>query len=236
LAGAACTSSTDKPTVPRAVIVDQLGLTDPNAEFVQRTIAIFVEHGYEVEYYAWDKVTVDLYRRLPEKHYDFIILRSHSSGQTTQLDEQTGEKRTTADVTIFTNERFDPASHQGEFESGAVGRAFYPQLGSDAAYFSLTRSFVQEEMQGEFDGATIILMGCGGLQDEKMARAFIDRGAGYFISWDEEVTASHTDDATSVLLDRIVIDRVEPSDAASETMTEVGPDPEFGSRLHVVSS
>jgi hypothetical protein len=68
-----------------------------------------------------------------------------------------------------------------------------------------------------------------------MARAIIARGAEYFNSWDEEVTARHTDAATQSLLERIQVDRAEPPLAVADTLAQFGRDPEFGAALLVQS-
>src|SRR3972149_8656122 len=58
-----------------AAIVDQLSLTQPNPEFVSSARGILAEAGYGVDYFPGEQGTVDLYRTLPERHYDLIILR-----------------------------------------------------------------------------------------------------------------------------------------------------------------
>jgi hypothetical protein len=86
-------------------------------------------------------------------------------------------------------------------------------------------------MIGDFDGATIVMMGCEGLLNDSTAKAFIKRGASSYISWDETVSATHTDAAGERLLELLVTDGLSPTDAAAETMKELGPDPAFGSTL-----
>ncbi len=75
------------------------------------------------------------------------------------------------------------------------------------------------------------MMGCEGLLTDTTARAFIERGAETYISWDETVTAAHTDAATSALLEHLLIDGLSPAEAVERTMAELGPDPVFESRL-----
>ena len=53
------------------------------------------------------------------------------------------------------------------------------------------------------------------------------------VGWDGLVTAAHNDAAAERLLKHLVVDRYDPADTISRTMTEVGPDPAFGSTLRL---
>src|SRR3990170_1695590 len=66
------------PAGPSAVIVDQLSLTYPNPAFAEAATETLEEAGHRVEYFAGEQVTVDLYRSLPRRGYDLILLRAHS--------------------------------------------------------------------------------------------------------------------------------------------------------------
>ena len=77
------------------------------------------------------------------------------------------------------------------------------------------------------------MMGCEGLLSERTAEAFVGRGAEVYISWDETVSAAHTDAATGVLLQHLLIEGLPAGDAVALTMAELGPDPFYGSELAV---
>jgi len=82
-----------KPGPPRAAIVDQLALTDPNPEFVAAATRELQSAGYVVEYYKSELVTVDFYRSLPRRSYEFILLRSHASESIGKIDPRPASSR-----------------------------------------------------------------------------------------------------------------------------------------------
>jgi hypothetical protein len=216
---------------PKAVIIDQLALTDPNQEFVNAAGQRLQAAGYAVDYYRADEVTVDFYRDLPRMGYRFIIIRSHASQQVYERDKATGAAVEKDGVALFTTERYTPFSHTDDQREYRLGVGSYPQLGITDKYFLIGPGFVRSSMKGTFKDATIVLMGCGGLSTDDMAQAFQRRGVARFISWDALVTAAHTDAATQVLLTHLVTEQLPPADAVAKTMAEVGPDPSYGSRL-----
>ena len=99
--------------------------------------------------------------------------------------------------------------------------------------FTIPQKFVESGMKGNFDGATVIIMGCDGLRSDKMAKAFLSKGAKAVIGWNTSVSATRTDEATERLLRHLVTDRLHMQQAVARTMSEVGPDPVEGSVLHV---
>lgn len=205
-----------------AAIVDQLSLTQPNPAFAENATAILEEAGYQVDYYPGEEVTVDFYRDLPTYGYDLLLLRVHSG-----LARDYGEP--TDYVSLFSGEPFSDTEHAQERADGLVGRASYydgsPQV------FGIVPAFIQSSMQGRFDGATVVLMGCDSLKTETTAAAFIDKGAKVVVGWDGRVSAEHTDTAGEHLLRHLLADGLNTEDAVARTMTEVGPDPEYESVL-----
>jgi hypothetical protein len=219
------------PGKPKAVIIDQLAITDPNPDFVNAAGTRLQAAGYAVDYYRADEVTVDFYRELPRKGYKFIVIRSHASQKVYERDRATGGSIEKDGVALFTNESYTPFSHTDDQREYRLGVGSYPQLGITDKYFLIGPTFVQSSMKGQFHGATIVLMGCGGLSTKDMAQAFQRRGVSEFISWDTLVTAAHTDAATEALLTYLLSDGLPPSEAVAKTMADVGPDPSYGSRL-----
>lgn len=209
---------------PRAVIIDELSVTDPNPAFVQQATDLLHRQGLTVDYYGGDRVTVDLYRHLANHQYKYIIMRSHSYGQ----------RRTAASsvelgfVGLFTSERYSSHKHVQEQQAGTLDEAFFPA--KQDRYFGINQNFIQS-LSGRFDGATVILMGCDGLSSDGMARAFVEKGAAAFVSWDREVSAAHTDAATQDLLQHMLVEGQSAAQAVSQTMATVGPDPAFDSHL-----
>lgn len=220
---------------PRAVIVDQLSLTFPNEAFVEEATSKLQQAGYEVDYFAGEDVTVDLYRHLPEQDYDVVIYRAHSARiqgefRGKQLDE----------TVLFTNEPYqdaDPNDPKTYFDEQVEARLdiAYTHVGAPE-YFGITADFVEFSMKGNLDDALVIMMGCEGLASDRTAEAFTNLGADNYISWSDTVSASHTDASTSRLLDFLLVDDLSPEDAVAQTVAELGPDPTYDSILRNYSS
>ena len=98
-------------------------------------------------------------------------------------------------------------------------------------YFGITPLFVMQSMKGELQNAVIIMMGCQGLGNSLMAKAFVEKGAKAYISWNQPVSASHTDAATTYLLKHLVTEKERIKQAVYDTMSEVGLDPAYNSVL-----
>jgi hypothetical protein len=219
--------SSEAPGPPKAIIVDQLSLTSPNSAFVQEATSMLEGAGYAVDYYGGDQVTIDFYRDLARHHYGMVILRVHAARF------QTNDGTLTDDVVLFTGEAYDRQKYVQDRLAGYLARARYFLTNPVSYFFGVTAKFVESKMKGDFEGATVILMGCDGLRSNTMAEAFVGRGAKAFISWDDLVSTDHTDAATETLLRHLLLEKQTSSDAVAQTMTEVGPDPSYGSKLLV---
>jgi hypothetical protein len=212
---------------PRAAIVDQLSLTFPNPAFVQEARSVLEGAGYAVDYYPGEQVTIEFYQDLPSHQYEVLVLRVHSGRFRTR------DGTLTDDVVLFTGEPYSRQRYVEERQAGILTRARYFETNPPTYLFGIPAKFVESRMKGGFEGATVILMGCDGLRSNKMAEAFVRKGAGAFISWDDLVSTDHTDAATERLLQHLVIDNLGVQEAVARTMSEVGPDPSFGSQLLV---
>ncbi len=218
-----CSRGEDGP--PRAAIIDQLAFNIPNEEFVTEATRLLEQAGYHVEYFSSDRIDVDFYRRLPSKGYDFILFRAHAD----RLEATAKDGTKFDDVVLFTSEPYDQEKYVPDQAANRLVIAKYQSEGDP--YFGAAPGFF-ESARGNFKGATLVVMGCEGFLTERTAQAFVDdMGADAYISWDETVSATHTDEATKVLLGHMLIDKKPPADAVALTMADVGPDPVFGSRL-----
>lgn len=208
----------------KAAIVDQLSLTFPNHTFVQTATNILKRTGFTVDYYPGEVVTVDFYRNLPTHGYGLIILRVHSSATSE------GES---FPVTLFTSERYDESKHVYDQLTDRLAMASYSSADRQNGifYFGIEPSFVGQSMNGRFQKTVIIMMGCEGLENHQMASALVSKGAVAFISWTNPVLASHTDTATTRLLEHLATGKRTIRDSVVQTMREVGPDPSFQSEL-----
>jgi len=203
---------------PKAAIVDQLSLTYPNQTFIQTVTNALKQAGYTVDYYPGEKVTVEFYRNLPTYEYQIIILRVHSTTGGYPI------------VGLFTSEIYSRQKYIYEQLTDQLCRLCYSYTDREV-YFGILPSFVELSMKGEFQNTIIVMMGCEGLNNTKMAEAFIRKGAKVYISWNQWVTASHTDTATTRLLQRLLIEKQTIKQAVENTMKDVGPDPTYKSQL-----
>jgi hypothetical protein len=222
--------TTGGPGPKRAVIVDQLSLTQPNPDFVESATGLLQRAGYVVDYFPGEQVTVEFYRELPTHDYDLIILRVHS-GISSEVDVTTGEKASAEYVALFTGEPYSENKYPDEPER-SLGKATYYE--GAPPLFGIGPEFIAQSMRGSFDDALIVLMGCDGLRSQTTAQAFLDRGASAFVSWSRSVSVDHTDAATVRLLEKLLIDRLPVGDAVTQTAAELGPDPSYGAELRVL--
>jgi len=200
----------------KAAIVDHLSLTQPNQTFIQTATSTLEKAGFTVDYYPGEEVTIGFYRDLPTHGYGLIVLRVHSA-------LKLGEK---PPVCLFTSQPYSEMKYTYEQLDGQVGIvAFLPYHEGDPLYFGIGPKFVRRSMNGRFENTIIIMMGCDGLAYTTMAEAFIGKGARVYISWNGGVLAAHTDLATTHLLQHLITEKQTISQAVTETMKEVGPDP-----------
>ena len=208
---------------PTAVIIDQLSLTAPNPNFARDATSTLEKAGYATTYIPGEEVTVDFYRSLPQRDYDLVIFRTHSTALVSRGEEAFPT------VSFFTNEPYSRSRYNDEQMAGRLGFASYSDGGDQL--FGITAGFINQSMEGDFGGATVIMMGCDGLKNEEAAKAFLAKGASSFTSWSEFVTASHTDAATERLLSYLVTEKLPLPEAVARTNADIGPDPTYGSEL-----
>jgi hypothetical protein len=207
-------------TEPRAAIVDQLSLTQPNPAFVETATDLLEQAGYAVDYYPGEEVTVEFYRHLPTWGHKLIIFRVHSA--------QGREDGRLADwVTLFTADSYDATWYVSEQAQHCLSRVSYEEHGPK--YFGIMPGFIKSSMTADFPDTTMIIMGCDGLRSDKIAEAFVERGAKAVVAWDGLVSSAHTDAATERLVHYLLIERLTLQEAIAQTMAEVGPDPTYDS-------
>jgi hypothetical protein len=211
---------------PRAVIVDQLDLTFPDPAFRQEATALLEQAGYAVDYFPGEQVTVDLFRHLPDQGYKYVILRVHS----TAVLREEGQAASTDKPVFFTGQPYTRTEYLDEQRGKYLAGVHYSEDDPDY-HFGITPEFISKRAKGDFDGATVILMGCDALTSDVAAAAFVDRGAKEVIGWNGWVSADHTDAATERLLRYLLVEKRTPSEAVARAMADVGPDPSYGSKL-----
>jgi hypothetical protein len=206
----------------KAAIVDHLSLTFSNQTFMETAADMLVKAGYTVDYFSGEKVTVEFYRNLPLYGYSLIVLRVHST---------TGGGHPS--VSLFTSEAYTTSKYFYEqLTDKLVPVAYSPEEANiGMGYFGILPSFVGSSMNGKFADTIIVMMGCEGLNNTKMAEAFIQKGAKVYIGWNKSVSATHTDTATITLLHHLISEKQTIKQAVENTMKEVGPDPTHNSVL-----
>jgi len=207
---------------PKAAIVDHLSLTSPNQTFIAAATNILKQAGYAVDYYSGEKVTVDFYRNLPCCGYKIIVLRVHS-----------GHNPERQMIGFFTSEVYSQSKYVNEQLTDRLERVAFgnPPSEGELTYFAINHLFVKYSMKEKFNNTFIMMMGCYGLEYPSMAEALIEKGAKVYISWNGSVLASHTDQATTHLLQHLITEKQTIKNAITQTIREVGTDPAYNSRL-----
>ncbi len=206
----------------KAAIVDHLSLTFPNSTFTEIAKMVMKQAGYTVDYYSGEEVNVEFYREIPTHGYDLLILRVHS-----------GLMRGSPTLGLFTSERYEQTKYIYEQLTDQLWGAVYSEeeREKEIIYFGISPLFIKYSMKGRFQNSIIIMMGCDGLTYTDMAEAFIEKGAKVYISWSGPVLGRHTDQATTHLLQHLIIEKQTIEKAVTKTTEKVGPDPEFRSLL-----
>jgi hypothetical protein len=197
----------------RAAVVDELSLTDPDPAFLANATGSLSAAGYHVDYYPPSQATVSFFQTLPTLGYGLLIIRAHASRDA-----------------IITSQPFSQSQYVWPQLTGSI---LDEKISNGNDYFAVTADFVSNQMQGNFQGATIIVMGCQTTEgNPDLAVAFIHRGAGAYIGWNNVVSLQYTDASTASLLR--LISQGKP---VEETVQAVGAqDPIYHSRLVLVDS
>jgi hypothetical protein len=229
-----------QPIPPKAAIVDQGSLaptSGPNPVFVKKATDILKEAGFSVDYYPGEEVTVEFYRNLPNYGYDLIIERTHSAihnpDKYKQLDSILDSPKK-SHLCIFTNEVVTKEKVEKYFFDVVNDRlvgSFYKKGDEKNGnlYFGITPCFVMLSMRWRFDKTTVIMMGCDGLKEERMAEAYINKGCKVYISWSGLVSSNYSDEATISLLYHLLREKLPVNSAVTKTMRDMGPDPKYKS-------
>ena len=216
---------------PKAGIID--GLREFSGEaFINETIGIFEDAGYRVEVFNPDEVTVELYRSLPSKGYDIIVMRVHCGPLNDVLADGTKIPRGTV---FFTTEEYDLKTYRTLQEKNllAIGDI---RGEPEKYYFTIPPWFFETEAPGYFDNSTIILDSCYGFYSQAplvMADTLIRKGAKEFIGWNGEVQAEHTDRAVIELLKGMLKQNLDTREAVEKVRNLIGPDPFYQSQLYI---
>jgi hypothetical protein len=206
----------------RAVIVDQLSSVQENETFVTNITEELEDYGFEVDLYQGDEITVDFYRQLPARGYKLIIFRAHSG--LLAEDEEVIVK-----TVLFTNEDYSQTKYVAEQLNDRLLMARVDE--GHPMVFGIPPEFIRESMNGKFDDAVVIMMGCSGIFLRDLAEAFVDKGASVYVAWNGSVELYYVDDATPYLMRELCSGNLTIEEAVASTMDVIGPDPEHGAGL-----
>jgi hypothetical protein len=211
-------SRNDNNAQLKAAIIDQLYTLQPNQAFIDQTVEVLNDYGFEVDVYSGNEVTVDLYRKLPSYGYKLILFRAHSGimGSEGQLIKRTF---------LFTSEPYSETEHFKEQLLDQLAKARIDE--NHPFLFAISTKFIDRSMEGQFAHTAIIMMGCSCLYIDDMAQAFIKKGASTYIAWDASVSLSYTDGAIAALVEKLCSEGLTVGQAVAETMNEKGLDPDY---------
>jgi len=207
---------------PRAAIIDQLHVIEPDTVFIEQATRLLEGYGFAVDLYQGTEVNVALYCRLPRYGYRLIVFRVHSALRA----DGDGQNYSTW---LFSNEPYSETRYLEQQLGDRLGRATIDE--SHPWVFAVSSGFVTEDMEGDFDNAAIIMMGCGTVLIEDMARAFTEKGASTYIGWNERVSLEYVDTVTLELLGKLLAGGMTVNQAVTSVMSVVGPDMEYGAEL-----
>jgi hypothetical protein len=217
----------------RAAIVDGLSVQRPNPEFENKAVSYLTSAGLSVDVYNASDVTVDFMKSFPAG-YVLVMFRVHS-----------GTSR--HGVFYFTSETYDESKYEPEqFRDELRPGKDYE---GNPSVFAFGSKFVDTYLQGRFQGAIVVGMGCfgagtsygtgeevtiGGTQAEKgpnLADAFYRQGATAVIGWDVLVTLEFSDRVTLDLIRALAGERLTVREATEKANLQSGTDPVYKSRL-----
>lgn len=210
------TASTD--TKAKALIVDQLSNIWPNEGFISEVTKELEDYGFDVYVYQGKDISVKFYRELPENGYKLIIFRAHS-----------GVLKRAGGTYLFTDEAYSKTKYGLEQLTGQMLEVTitedYPTV------FAVNSRFIQNSINGEFQDAVIIMMGCSTTYMTDMAEAFAQKGASVYVGWCASVVLDYVDEATPSLITNLCTEDMTLEKALNQTMAEVGPDPDYHAYL-----
>ncbi len=200
---------THRTSAQSALILDPLALNYPDPGFVANLTSSLTSAGFSVRYVGPPGSGVDMFRQLPSLGYDMVVIRAHSASR----------------QAIITSQPYNQSLYKDDQVSGGLVAG---EAGDGPLYFAIAQGFVRNSMAGRFQDSTILVMGCSTFQGQHgLADAFLDKGARFFVGWDNSVTIIHTDTSTVSLAREMATSRPVP-EAVSLTNQ---PDPVYGARL-----
>lgn len=202
---------------PRAVLVDALYDASPNQLFTASLNRTLRDAGFEFCVFRGQEVTVDFLKRL-EGGFSLVILRVHSA-----LSEG-------GELFLFTAESYSSDKYVEEQSFRLVKKAYATE--SSQLVFAVNWGFVKRLMAGKFNGSLVVAMGCESTCDSLMIHeVIVGQGAVGYVGWNGSVLLSHSDEATSCLVEDLYVSKSSLREAVDKVNEKMGPDETEGATL-----
>jgi hypothetical protein len=201
---------------PRAVLIDALYDASPNQLFTASLNRTLRDAGFEFCVFRGQEVTVDFLKRL-EGGFSLVILRVHSA-----LSED-------GELFLFTGEPYSSDKYVEEQSFRLVKKAYATE--SSQPVFAVNWGFVKRLMAGKFNGSLVVAMGCESTCDSFVIREVIDQGVVGYVGWNGSVLLSHSDEATSRLVEDLYVSKLSLREAVDDVNEKIGPDETEGATL-----
>jgi hypothetical protein len=206
-----------KDSVLRAALIDALSNASVGGEFADAVNRTLRGTGFVVDVYQGSEVTVDFLEKFAGG-YKLVIFRVHSA-----LSFDGG-------LYLFTAEPYSGEKYVQEQYFRFILKEAYATESSQHV-FAVNWGFVCALMAGEFNGTLVVVMGCDGSSDSRIAEEFVNQGAVGYVGWNGSVLLSHSDEAVLHLVEDLYVGKQPLKMAVDDTNSRVGRDPAYGSVL-----
>jgi len=205
----------------RSAIVDELSIDYPNPTAVSSLVTTMETAGFSVDLYGPSEVTVELYRSLPARRYEFVLFRVHAAFHD-------------GDTWLFTSEAYSKEELLNKYAVELVTDQIAPARSfvGEGRVLAVSPEFIRKS-RGNWMGAVVVLAGCYGTTGDSLPKAFVDRGASAVVGWNQAVSAEHADLASLELVKLLFVDKMKLNAAVHAVMLHIGPDPSYHSSLTV---
>ncbi len=231
------TVSSSKPIVHHvrtALIYDSLSTEFPNDNLIANLTETLESHGVRVTVVRGYNATLDWLVAMGR--YDLVIIRAHGayngdpdSGKPLGPYIYTG--MTDGLAYALYDGLIDEGLRKGYFAFGVIPVPGVP-LEDLTRYLTVSPLYVREQV-GRMNGTIVVYSGCYGFTDDRLAEAFISRGASYFIGWDGNVTLTFSDYALEEIVSSLASHEWNVEAALTAINKTISRDPATGAVLKV---
>ena len=208
-----------------AVVLDVLSKDYPNPEFIKEVRNILESRGFKVHFYDHGNVSLEIFRTLPSRGYELVIIRTHGG----RIRQPAGLMSVGG---VFV-ERCGPGDYPEYTRAGYLlrGRPFL----SNETYCVAPPHFISDRMLGRFPSSLIIVMACYTGDNEALATSFLHKGAEAYVGFRGEVSPQYADAFTIQLLRNLYQGNMTLEDAFNQALDLLGEDALFGGRAAIYS-